>query len=188
MIVGVVILAGVVVIATGRGGEMAYERADFAPVNLGPVSATDVVLLRPPTALWGYNMQITDDALESIAASIRERDVRIVALEQRLADLRVGRMPGDRPRSAIDPPAVAEPPTIDDAPDASDPSAAAGPSDVIEPPAAVEPRNVIESPTVFDWPAAAEPAAAEPPADGEPPGAAADDEAAQPGREDEADD
>src|SRR5262249_20430709 len=54
---------------------------------LGPVSATDVVLLRPPTALWGYNQQATDEALEHIAQSIRERDVRIVALEQLVTDL-----------------------------------------------------------------------------------------------------
>jgi hypothetical protein len=51
------------------------------------VSATDVALLRPPTALWGYNVQATDEAMEQIAESIRERDVRIVALEQLVTDL-----------------------------------------------------------------------------------------------------
>jgi len=51
------------------------------------VSATDVALLRPPTALWGYNMQVTDEALEKIAQAIRDRDVTIVFLQQRLADL-----------------------------------------------------------------------------------------------------
>jgi hypothetical protein len=84
----VVILAAVVLVAAGRGGEMpAPERSDYAPLEMGPVSATDVVLLRPPTALWGYNQQATDEALEQIADSIRERDVRIVALEQLLTDL-----------------------------------------------------------------------------------------------------
>ena len=84
----VVVLAAVVLVAAGRGGEMpATERSDYAPLDMGPVSATDVVLLRPPTALWGYNQQATDDALEKIAESIRERDVRIVALEQLVTDL-----------------------------------------------------------------------------------------------------
>jgi hypothetical protein len=81
------VLGGIVVVAVGRGGELTPEPPDYAPMDMGPVSATDVVLLRPPTALWGYNVQVTDDALERIAAAIRERDVRIVALEQRVADL-----------------------------------------------------------------------------------------------------
>ncbi len=88
VIVIVVILAAVVLVAAGRGGEMpAAERSDYAPIDMGPVSATDVVLLRPPTALWGYSQQATDEALDRIADSIRERDVRIVALEQLVTDL-----------------------------------------------------------------------------------------------------
>src|SRR6202044_2742905 len=83
----IVVLAVVVYVAMGRGGELSAERNDYVPLNLGPVSATDVALLRPPTGLWGYNMQATDDALEQIAESIRERDVRIVALEQLVTDL-----------------------------------------------------------------------------------------------------
>ena len=87
ILVAVAILVGVFFVATGRGGELAYEHADHAPLDLGPVSATDVALLRPPTALWGYNMQVTDEALEKIAQAIRDRDVTIVFLQQRLADL-----------------------------------------------------------------------------------------------------
>jgi len=87
ILVAVVILVGVFFVATGRGGEMAYEQADHAPLDLGPVSATDVALLRPPTAMWGYNMQVTDEALERIAQAIRDRDVPIAFLQQRMADL-----------------------------------------------------------------------------------------------------
>ena len=87
ILVAVAILVGVFFVATGRGGEMAYEHADHAPLDLGPVSATDVALLRPPTALWGYNMQVTDEALEHIAQAVRDRDVTIAFLQQRLADL-----------------------------------------------------------------------------------------------------
>jgi hypothetical protein len=84
----VVVLVGVVLVAAGRGGEMpAVERTDYYPLEMGPVSATDVVLLRPQMALWGYNQQMVDEALDHIADSIRERDVRIVALEQLVTDL-----------------------------------------------------------------------------------------------------
>jgi hypothetical protein len=83
----VVVLAAVVLVAMGRGGQLSAERSDYAPLELGPVSATDVVLLRPPTALWGYDQHATDEAMEQIAESIRERDVRIVALEQLVTDL-----------------------------------------------------------------------------------------------------
>jgi hypothetical protein len=98
LIVGVVIVGAVVFVAAGRGGEMSAERADFAPLELGPVSATDVVLLRPPAALWGYGVQATDEALERIAESIRARDVRIVALEQLVTDL--GRDPAAQASAA----------------------------------------------------------------------------------------
>ena len=87
LIAVVVILAGIVLVATGRGGELSAEHTDYAPLDLGPASATDIALLRPPTALWGYDMQATDEAMAQIAESVRERDVRIVALEQLVTDL-----------------------------------------------------------------------------------------------------
>jgi len=87
IVAAIAILVGVFVAATGRGGELAYERADHAPLDLGPVSATDVALLRPPTAMWGYNVQVTDEALGRIARALRERDVTIAYLQSRLADL-----------------------------------------------------------------------------------------------------
>jgi hypothetical protein len=87
LLAGLVILIAVVLVAAGRGGELSAERNDYAPLDLGPVSATDVALLRPPAAAWGYNMQATDEALARIAESIRARDVRIVALEQLVTDL-----------------------------------------------------------------------------------------------------
>ena len=81
------VLVGIYFVATGRGGEMAYEHADHAPLDLGPVSAADIALLRPPTAMWGYNMQVTDEALDRIARAMRERDVTIAYLQEQLATL-----------------------------------------------------------------------------------------------------
>ena len=81
----VVVLVGIFFAATGRGGEMSYEPADHAPLDLGPVSAADIALLRPPTAMWGYNVQVTDEALDQIARAMRERDVTIAYLQDQLA-------------------------------------------------------------------------------------------------------
>jgi hypothetical protein len=86
-IVILIVVAVAVLVARGRGGELSVERSDYRELELGPVSATDIALLRPPMALWGYNMQATDEAMDRIAASIRDRDVRIVALEQLVTDL-----------------------------------------------------------------------------------------------------
>ena len=91
-------VAGAVLLARGRGGELSVERNDYLELELGPVSATDIALLRPPMGLWGYNMQATDEALDRIAASIRDRDVRIVALEQLVTDL--SREPAAQPLSS----------------------------------------------------------------------------------------
>jgi hypothetical protein len=81
----VAVLVGIFFAATGRGGELSYEHADHAPLDLGPVSAADIALLRPPTALWGYSMQVTDEALDSIARAMRQRDVTIAFLQEQLA-------------------------------------------------------------------------------------------------------
>jgi hypothetical protein len=146
LIVGLVVLIAVVFLATGRGGELSAERTDYAPLDVGPVSATDVVLLRPPSTAWGYDMRATDEALERIAESIRERDVRIVALEQLVTDLSRGRALASAPVGGPFPNAgqgrpAAETPTRIDAPIRIDPPyRAEAPTTehptVVEPPAA----------------------------------------------------
>ncbi len=100
------VLVGVFFAATGRGGELAYEQTDHAPLDLGPVSAPDIALLRPPTALWGYNMQVTDEALDHIARAVRDRDITIAYLQEELAS----REPRD-----LDAPYGSNPPTRPDA-------------------------------------------------------------------------
>jgi hypothetical protein len=84
---GLVVVAAVVLVAKGYGSRLSVERNDYRPLDLGRVSATDVALLQPPLGLMGYNIKATDEAMVRIAESIRERDVRIVALEQLVADL-----------------------------------------------------------------------------------------------------
>jgi hypothetical protein len=87
LVAAAAVLIGVIVVAMGRGGELAFFQADYAPLKLDQVSSTDVALFRPPTALWGYSMQPTDEAFTRIAAAITERDIEIAALQQQVADL-----------------------------------------------------------------------------------------------------
>ena len=89
LLAGAVILAGVVAVAMGHGGEMAEFPSDYIPPTLGDLlTATDVAMLRPPAGLWGYNTQVTDEALSRIAQIVTERDVEIAVLRQQLAELR----------------------------------------------------------------------------------------------------
>jgi len=165
LIVVVAVLAGVFLAATGRGGELAYERADHAPLDLGPVSAPDVAMLRPPTAMWGYNMQVTDEALDLIARAMRDRDVTIAYLQQQLenrvsADL--GPLPvrqtAGHPAAAEAPPAAGNPEAF---PTAGNPEAfpTAGNPEPPSPRAAKAP-GVLVAPLP---PKAAQPSATAPP-------------------------
>jgi hypothetical protein len=88
LLVAVVIVAAGVVVAAGRGGELAYFAADARPWDPDIETAADVALLRPPTALLGYNVQATDAALGKIAQAVTMREVEIAALRRQLAELR----------------------------------------------------------------------------------------------------
>jgi hypothetical protein len=148
-----VVLVGIFFAATGRGGELAYEHADHAPLDLGPVSAADIALLRPPTAMWGYNMQVTDEALDQIARAMRERDVTIAYLQEQLATYErngpyseyseprgahAREVPGaPGPADTLDPPGIFQtpgPPTIPDPPEALGPPESSGPPEPPEAP------------------------------------------------------
>ena len=162
LLAGAVILAGVVAVAMGHGGEMAEFPSDYVPPTLGDLlTAADVAMLRPPSAVWGYNTQVTDEALSRIAQIVTERDVEIAVLRQQLADLRSG---------TGAPPASAGP--------ASGSPASAGPASVS--PASVSPASVSPasvSPASVS-PASVSRAGVEPAAADEPAAAAADTDAA----------
>ena len=179
-----VVLVGIFFAATGRGGELAYEHADHAPLDLGPVSAADIALLRPPTAMWGYNMQVTDAALDQIARAMRERDVTIAYLQEQLAGYEhIGSYPDyseyAEPRGAharqageaLDPPGVLQtpgPPTIPDPLELpTSPGAPKYPDtlDAMEPSEPPEPGTAAET---APEPPAAESPAPEPPAPASP--------------------
>ena len=148
ILVAVAVLVGVFFAATGRGGEMSYEPADHAPLDLGPVSAADIALLHPPTALWGYNVQVTNEALEVMARAMSERDIKIAYLQQQVADLAA------RPAAA---PQVPLPPAPEHArpEDRYEPANPAG----HEPLAGHEPRVGYEPPAGYESPGGQEPPA-----------------------------
>ena len=87
------ILACVVLAALGRAGEMAAFPSDSPPLRLDDLTAADVALLRPPLALWGYNVSATEEALGVIARSVSARDVEIASLRRELDELRARREP-----------------------------------------------------------------------------------------------
>jgi hypothetical protein len=121
LIVAAFVLVGVVVVAIGRGGEMTRFPSDVRPLDADIETAADVVLLRPPGSLWGYDKRATDDALNMVARTVTERDVEIATLRRQLADI----------QSASDEPASDQPAAPDRARKARqawepDPSRAAG--------------------------------------------------------------
>jgi len=82
------ILGCVVLAALGMGGEMAMFPSDSAPLRMDEVTAAHVALLRPPLALWGYNVPATEEALGVIARAVTARDTEIATLRAELADMR----------------------------------------------------------------------------------------------------
>jgi hypothetical protein len=109
LIVAVAILCGVVVVAMGRGGELARPAADVRPLDGEIVTAADVALLRPPAALWGYDMRATDEALNMVARTVTERDVEIAILRRQIAELEAA-------AKELQPPARVPPPARPQAP------------------------------------------------------------------------
>jgi hypothetical protein len=119
ILAAVVILGGVVVVAMGRGGELARERPDV-PASSDFRTWSDVAHYRPPAALLGYHARTTEHALSLIARTIAERDAEIDWLRKRLAEARPEFGPYS-PDSPYDPAEEADDPVLEahPVPDAS---------------------------------------------------------------------
>ena len=156
------ILGCVVLAALGMGGEMATFPIDSAPLRMDEVTATDVALLRPPLALWGYSVPATEEALGMIARAVTARDTEIATLRQELADMHAQWHPGEHAALAHD--------EVPAGPADGEVPAAPAYDEVPEPPAygkAPEPPAYGEVPETpgYDevpaWPAPAEPESGE---------------------------
>ncbi|WP_449062620.1 hypothetical protein [Planomonospora algeriensis] len=89
------ILAGVVLVATGRGGELREFAPDVPPLALpaaGQLAAVDFMALQLPVSLIGYHTQSVDETLQRAANALSERDTRIAVLEQRVSELLASRL------------------------------------------------------------------------------------------------
>jgi hypothetical protein len=84
VLAAVAILAGVVVVAMGRGGELARDRPEEQGIT-NFRTWSDVASYRPPPALLGYHAGATEHALAQVARAIAERDAEIDLLRRRLA-------------------------------------------------------------------------------------------------------
>jgi catechol 2,3-dioxygenase-like lactoylglutathione lyase family enzyme len=101
LLTALVILAGVVVVAVGRGGELTLFRSDAAPLRQRLATAADMASFRPPLAFFGYSPQATDDALQRIARAVADRDAELARLRGQLAVLRPDpATPGERGAAA----------------------------------------------------------------------------------------
>lgn len=96
---GLAVLGAIVVVAMGRGGELALARPDIPPPrDDGWTAGEPAVSSRLPRGLWGYQVDITDTALRRLSHELTERDARIATLERQLAELR-GRRGTEPPRA-----------------------------------------------------------------------------------------
>ena len=86
VLVAIALIGGTVLVATGRGGELARGTSE-EPAGLDFESWADVARYRPPPALLGYQPGATDHALHLISRLIAERDAEIAWLRERLREL-----------------------------------------------------------------------------------------------------
>jgi hypothetical protein len=82
------ILAGVVAVAKGRGGEIARSDRDLPVLPPRIRSARDLARLRLPIGLLGYAERATDDALDAAARLIAEQEAEIARLREEVWRLR----------------------------------------------------------------------------------------------------
>lgn len=93
LLAALAILAGVVAVAIGRGGELAMFRPDTQAQQAVLATAADVAAFRPPLAFFGYSAPATDDALQRITAVVAERDAEVAWLRDEVH--RLGGEPED---------------------------------------------------------------------------------------------
>lgn len=89
-VAAVAVAGAVVVVATGRGGELVFfapggPLPDLPPDR--PLDAADLLGMRLPRGLAGYRTHHVDRLLQLVAYALADRDARVAVLEHRLANL-----------------------------------------------------------------------------------------------------
>lgn len=79
----------------GYGGEIGLFARDLPARPMRLRTPFDVVMLRLPTGLFGYQEQATGDALRAIARLLAERDAEIASLRDEVRQLTAAASPDD---------------------------------------------------------------------------------------------
>lgn len=126
-IAAIAVLACVVLVSLGKGGELAEFPPDVQPLELpeaGRLAAVDFMALRLPVRLVGYHTGSVDETLRLAAHAVSMRDTRIAILEQRVSELLASRLqarqevyarPGEGVRTRHEPAAPGQPLVLTDA-------------------------------------------------------------------------
>ncbi|MEU6999447.1 hypothetical protein [Nonomuraea sp. NPDC046570] len=175
-IAALAILACVVLVSLGRGGELTEFPPDVPPLALpepGQLTAVDVMALQLPVNLVGYHTQSVDETLRRAATALSARDTRIAVLEQRVSELLANRLqarqeacagPGQGPRTEHRP----EPPNgrlelSDDQPAGEfDPLDEQAPEEAAQDTTESEPDHTVTNADKSVEPAATQPSTTEP--------------------------
>ena len=123
------ILAGVVAVAMGSGGELAISRRDLPVIPPRIRAASDVARLRLPLGLFGYQAESADQVLDVLAGRLAEQEAEIARLRQEVQGLgaqRTRSASGDLPLAAPEP-AVTAPPDAE-SPGTESPLSTGGPA------------------------------------------------------------
>ncbi|WP_327089542.1 hypothetical protein OIE66_02640 [Nonomuraea sp. NBC_01738] len=146
-IAALAILACVVLVSLGRGGELTEFPPDVPPLDLpesGQLTAVDFMKLQLPVNLVGYHTQSVDETLRRVSSALSARDTRIAVLEQRVSELLASRLQARQevyasPGAGLRTEHLPEPPAYDrDLPESGDPQPT-------EPSAAVEEMKTAEA-------------------------------------------
>ena len=84
LLVVLAVIAGIAVVAAGRGAGLSDAEPDRSPrgrLPSGDITREQVDALRFTLALRGYRMDEVDDVLDRLVAEIEARDARIAELE-----------------------------------------------------------------------------------------------------------
>jgi hypothetical protein len=122
LVVAILILAGVVAAAMGRGGELTLFYRDLPEQRFLLRSAADVAMLRLPTRLFGYQEQATSGALRAITDLLARQEAEIASLRDEVwrlsAPMNVGSVPAEIGPAPVEPGGAAD---RDGAPDQPQP-------------------------------------------------------------------
>jgi DivIVA domain-containing protein len=89
VLLSLAVIAGIALVAAGRGDALLAARPDRPPLELPPrpLTGSDLAELRFAVGLRGYRMDEVDTVLDRVADELTARNAEITALTERVAVL-----------------------------------------------------------------------------------------------------